>query len=142
MTVLDGALLAVRATLARTAQAFRLLTFVERIAFAVAGINLGLIAGLLWHHRDLTHWLAGVGFVSAVVLLLGVTADAVIERGNAKRNHAAMIKLNAMKPSGAPRVAEVTCIHGAPHRYVYGPTGWENAGPAIERRPEPEEVAP
>lgn len=36
------------------------------------------------------------------------------------------------KPTGAPRVAHVTCSHGATHRFIYGPHGWEESGPAIQ----------
>jgi hypothetical protein len=36
------------------------------------------------------------------------------------------------KPTGAPRTANVRCSRGYTHRFLYGPNGWEEAGPATE----------
>lgn len=34
------------------------------------------------------------------------------------------------KAEGVPRVAVVSCSHGDKHRFLYGPKGWVEAGPA------------
>lgn len=140
MTTVDSVLLWLRATAARLAYAARGMTIPERVLSAVLGAMLAAALGWQVFAPD---WISLIVLGSLVVahwLFAAVLADAVIVRENLKRSGAAMIKLNAAKPSGAPRVAEVACRHGDPHRYVYGPTGWEAAGPAVEHRPTSEEA--
>ena len=36
------------------------------------------------------------------------------------------------QPTGAPRVANVTCSQGRTHRFIYTDQGWQDAGPATE----------
>lgn len=80
--------------------------------------------------------------IMTVVLLPPMLMDNVILRENLARTHAAMVRTNAAKPTGAPRVAEVACRHGDVHRFVYGPDGWSLAGPGVERLPEAEVSSP
>lgn len=140
MTQVEALLILARHLLVRALRAYRLLTVPERVAFGIAGAHVGLLAGVAVNLGGLTHWFAVVGACSLTVLLVTVVADAVIMRVHGKRLNATMIKLHAVKPTGAPRVAEVNCIHGDAHRFVYGMQGWEPAGPAVEHRPTTEET--
>jgi hypothetical protein len=141
MNAVDGALLWLRAMIARVVHVVRLLTTPERLLVGTLCLCTVVAGVALLLNPDLGS-LAILG--SAVLVTVGlvppVLADAVILRENLKRAGVAMIRTNAAKPTGAPRVAEVSCRHGDPHRFVYGPTGWEAAGPAVERRPIPEEA--
>lgn len=140
MTQLDALLLWLRHTTARIVQMVKLYTGPEA-ALAFALTSCAVISGV--HALAVGTWSAWALF-GAVLLVLAagamVVTDAVVMRVHSKRLGATMVKLNAAKPTGAPRVAEVECIHGDPHRFVYGPTGWEAAGPAVEHRPIQEEV--
>jgi putative flippase GtrA len=40
------------------------------------------------------------------------------------------MRMLAQQPTGAPRTAEIRCSQGVVHRFLYGPAGWEEAGPA------------
>jgi len=140
MNTVDGALLWVRATTARVAQAWRLLTYIERAALLIVGLHMGLLVAIAWDGAEAAHWFNLAGFGVLAPLLVMIVMDAVVMRRVGKDMGAAMIKINTTKPTGAPRVAEVNCKHGDPHRFVYGTTGWEPAGPAVDNRPTPEEV--
>lgn len=137
MTQLDALLLLLRATAARGVAAVRSLTRPE-LALAITLCVCVLVAFMAVGLRpSLGNWsILSATILVTVALLPPVLADAVILRENLKRTHAAMVRTNMAKPTGAPRVAEVTCKHGDHHRFVYGPDGWEAAGPALDRRPE------
>jgi hypothetical protein len=40
-------------------------------------------------------------------------------------------RLLATEPTGAPRIANVRCSEGREHRFIYGPSGWQEAGPSV-----------
>lgn len=42
-------------------------------------------------------------------------------------------RLLSTRATGAPRIANVRCSEGREHRFIYGPDGWQEAGPAIAR---------
>jgi len=84
-------------------------------------------------------WVLAAALFAGLVLGAVVETDAVVLRADLVRSHEAMIKTNRAKPTGAPRVAEVPCIHGHAHRFVYGPEGWSLA--QAYPLPEPPEEA-
>lgn len=136
MSYLESLLNWLRAGASKARRAGSLLTVTERV---LTGTLIGwtacsvVLAALI--QRDTAGWLtAAVVAVVTMLLLPPVLADAVIARENLERAGAAMVRTNTAKPTGAPRVAEVACIHGTGHRFVYGPTGWEPAGPAVSHR--------
>lgn len=92
----------------------RLITAVVRVAL-ISYIAISLDYLWLW----LWVWLA---IVEAIADLEDVTTSLAEGRKT--------MRMLATKPTGAPRVAEIQCSHGVVHRFIYGPTGWEDAGPA------------
>jgi hypothetical protein len=140
MTTIDGVTIWLRHLGLRIAHTLGMLTVVERAGVSIAGLNAGLLVAVAVAHNDVTHWSILAGFLCVAGLLFAIVMDAAVVRVDSKRQGAAMIKLNITKPTGAPRVAEVSCRHGDPHRFVYGVTGWEPAGPAVNNRPTPEEA--
>lgn len=124
-----------RGWLDRGVRIVRMMTPVERpLLLCLLGILVVAVVDML----DAPSWPSVALAGSALIVLcmtVAVVADAIVMRQSSIRAHNAMIKLNTTKPTGAPRVVEVACIHGDHHRYVYGPHGWEAAGPAVERRP-------
>lgn len=58
------------------------------------------------------------------------------DRALIARQHQRLVEQLAEQPTGAPRVAEVT-LPGTDvtYRFVYGPKGWEFAGPAVSHGP-------
>lgn len=139
MTSLDTFVLWLRTFVARLAEMRRQLTRAERILCAITALGAvqGVVLGVLNGGR---HWTQVANLIVVAVCLAPVLADAIIQRDNLKRAGAAMVRINSSKPTGAPRIAEVACRHGDPHRFVYGPSGWEAAGPAVEHRPTSEEA--
>jgi hypothetical protein len=85
-------------------------------------------------------WVLSAASFLAVMLGAIVETDAVVQRADLARAHEAMVKTNTAKPTGAPRVAEVPCVHGHAHRFVYGPEGWTLAE-AYQLPAPPEETA-
>jgi len=133
MTLTDATLLWLRSTAARARQTFRRLTGPEiRLTGALIGLLVGVLFLVIAIPDSSYLWITFIVTATVAVLLVPpVLADAVILRENLRISHAAMLRTNAAKPTGAPRVAEVQCKHGDAHRFVYGPTGWESAGPAV-----------
>lgn len=70
-------------------------------------------------------WLAPIAFL---VRLLADLRD--VHRDIAWR--AQMVRTLEAQPTGAPRAANVRCSNGYSHRFLYGPDGWEEAGPATQ----------
>lgn len=40
-------------------------------------------------------------------------------------------RLLSTQATGAPRIANVRCSEGREHRFIYGPNGWQEAGPSV-----------
>jgi putative flippase GtrA len=92
----------------------RLLVAVLRIAaFAVIALAIG--GTWLW-------LLVTLAVVEAIADLDDVATGIAANRR--------ALRMLASKPTGAPPIAEVRCSHGVTHRFLYGPAGWEEAGPA------------
>jgi len=134
MTTVDALLLWARSNLGRLSQAWRQMTVPERLlaaallAVLVSTPTVGLLTGSGG---------AWIGFAVSLVaawLLVPVLADALLARATIGNISVALFRTNATNPTGAPRVAEVPCRHGDMHRFVYGPDGWEPAGPAPDTR--------
>ena len=140
MSTVDALLLWLRAAFARTLQLIKLYTGPEAalgvatISCAVLGVGRAIVMGT-W-----SSWALAGATLIVLAIAATVVTDAVVQRADHGRTRAAMVKTNAAKPTGAPRVAEVPCKHGDMHRFVYGPDGWAPAGPGVDTRPEPEEV--
>lgn len=135
----DSLYLWARLQAARLRALFVSTTRAERVL--LLAVLLSIVQGILLDVLDDGHlWTVVANAVIVALLSLPVVADGILQRENVRKAGAAMIKLNREKPTGAPRVAEVVCIHGDHHRYVYGKSGWEAAGPAVDHRPAPEEV--
>lgn len=140
MTPVHALTIWARVQLLRLAEIVRLMTRPERLLSGYLAVMLVTMPSLgLLTERDAV-WSAFAVALVAATLLAPVLADAIMQRQDMKRMGAAMITLNRAKPTGAPRVAEVTCRHGDHHRFVFGQNGWELAGPAVARRPDHEEV--
>lgn len=70
--------------------------------------------------------------VASLLVLLATLSDVEASAHNRER----VTRLLAERPTGAPRVAEVA-IPGTDitYRFVYGPKGWDFAGPAVSHGP-------
>lgn len=141
MTLFDAVLVRVRALLGAMQSVVKLLTkyefvfAVSVIGWTIVSIVVAVISGR-WGD-----WAVAIAVALVVMILMPpVLTDALLTREKLKRAGDAMVRTNAAKPTGAPRVCEVACKHGDPHRFVYGPTGWEAAGPAVDHRPVAEGV--
>jgi hypothetical protein len=138
MTTVDAIVLGIRTAAGRLAEVFRQMTGPERILSAVLGLCIIVAVARACMVATLAAWsMAGTG-VALAWLVASVIADALVSRDSTHRVNVALMRTNAAKPTGAPRVAEVSCKHGDMHRFVYGPDGWASAGPAPDTRPEPE----
>ena len=71
--------------------------------------------------------------VALWVIAAGADLDDVTTSVADRRRY---LRLMAAKPTGAPRVAEIRCSKGVTHRFLYGPGGWEEAGPAMHPVPD------
>jgi hypothetical protein len=140
VTQLDAFLLWLRHNVARFGQLVKLYTVPEAALAVGATSCLAVATGHALMTGGWSAWLVAVLVLAVLVMDALVVTDAVVMRTHHKRLGATMVKLSAAKPTGAPRTAEVVCRHGDPHRFVYGMTGWEPAGPAVEHRPIQEEV--
>lgn len=69
------------------------------------------------------NWLLVAALVFMAIVDLDDVAGIIAERQKT-------LRLLSTMPTGAPRVAEIRCSRGAVHRFIYGPGGWEEAGPA------------
>lgn len=135
MTALDSLVLWVRGYVQRLAEFARLMTKPERVLSGVLLASLAVGPSLSWVATGLLFLVA--------MLFLPVLVDAMLVRSEAMRLQVDLIEakrvaltVNLAKPTGAPRVAEVACSHGAMQRLVYGPDGWAHAGPAPDTRHE------
>lgn len=140
MTSVDALVLRLRTTAARLAEVFRQMTAPERILSAVLGLCIVVAVARACMTGTLSAWSTAGAVVLLAWMVASVIADALVARDSIHRVNIALMRTNAAKPTGAPRVAEVPCKHGDMHRYVYGPEGWAAAGPAPDTRPEPEEA--
>jgi hypothetical protein len=140
MTTLDSFVLWLRTIAGRLAEVFRQMTGSERILSAVLGLCIVFAVARACVAATWSAWSTAGAVVLLAWLVASVVADALVARDSTHRVNAALMRTNAAKPTGAPRVAEVPCKHGDMHRFVYGPAGWAPAGPAPDHRPEPEEA--
>lgn len=142
MSTVDALVLWLRAAFARVLHLLKLFTGPEA-ALGVATTSCALVAtgrAFILGASTWSPWALALATIIVATLAVTVMADAAIQRNDHTRTRAAMLKTNAAKPTGAPRVAEVPCKHGDMHRFVYGPDGWAPAGPGVDTRPEPEEA--
>jgi hypothetical protein len=140
MTTLDSLLLWLRTIVGRLVEVFRQMTGPERILSAVLGLCIVVAVARACLTGTASAWSTAGAVVLLAWLVASVIADALVARDSTHRVNAALMRTNAAKPTGAPRVADVRCNHGVMHRFVYGPSGWAPAGPAPDTRPEPEEA--
>lgn len=140
MTAVDALVLWVRTIAGRLAEVFRQMTRPERLLSAALGLAIVGTVAYACLVGTLIAWSMAAGVVVLAWLAASVVADALVARDSIRRVNGALVRTNAAKPTGAPRVAEVSCRHGDMHRFVYGPDGWAPAGPAPDPRPEPEEA--
>jgi hypothetical protein len=80
---------------------------------------------------------AGITWVTLAALTVWALVDTTALYSTVKLR-AFYARTMEQQPSGAPRVATVRCSEGRTHRFLYGPNGWEEAGPADT--PEMEEL--
>lgn len=93
-----------------------------RLAFSAAYIPLGVL--LIWMLPAWLAWpLLALWIIEAFADLDDI-ALAIADRSKTTR-------LMQTTPTGAPRMAEIQCSKGVTHRFLYGPSGWEEAGPAV-----------
>jgi hypothetical protein len=117
--VFDHALLWLRSYLAHLAylarRTWRWATLLELLALLTAFFTwlaslLGAIVsdGSWWDVLAWSIWLA-------------VAVDIIVGHGRERRSYAELLD---MKPTGAPRMAQVRCRDGHHHKFMYGPEGW------------------
>lgn len=142
MHPLDSLVLWLRVARTRLGRLARKLARNEAWLLSLAVLGIMYSAAVTYSAPTLDHWLSLASATAfAVLFVYPVLADSIITREQLKAARAAVIAANISKPTGAPRVAEVTCKHGVQQRFVYGPEGWEAAGPVTEPRPTREEVS-
>lgn len=119
------------------------LTSPERTLFVALLSWLVVDIALLPFDPDGTAWLTLGALLACAFLACPVLVDALVARDLLLRLQVELaeaqqlaLQAHVAKPSGAPRVAEVRCVHGDMHRFVFGPDGWEAAGPAVDSPPQ------
>lgn len=70
-------------------------------------------------------------WLAPLALAIGAVADLGDVR-QASNWRTGTLRLLESTPTGAPREVNVRCSNGYSHRFLYGPNGWEEAGPAVE----------
>lgn len=136
MTNLDALILWARTTAGRLAALWRRMTRPERVLSAVLGAWIVGTLAALPLGGEVSIWLVLGDAVAVAWFACPVLADALVTREDLRDADSALLQVNLEKPTGAPRVAEVPCVHGAMHRFVFSVDGWQLAGPAPDRRPE------
>lgn len=134
MTLTDQLVLWMRDKAHLTVQFLRALSVFERIVLTVFLVNAVVLQVLLWRQPDgpdLHSFADAANAVLAFAVIFVLLVNSVIDRANAVNNRARLMRLLESRPSGAPRIAEVTCRHGDRHRYQYAHHGWEPIGPAV-----------
>lgn len=99
---------------------------VESAIFVAGALWLALAEGGFW-------WLGVVFFAVHALSELEDIYAAMAWRTRVER-------ILEQEPRGAPKVANVRCGRGYSHRFLYGPNGWEEAGPAVALPAQPQEA--
>lgn len=102
------------------------------LACHVAFLTGWLIFTMIGHAPN--PWAVSAGILGLLVLVVLLAVDGALARHELARAQNGFLKVLESKPTGAPRSAEFTCVHGDRHQYVYTPeAGWQPAGPVSDQ---------
>lgn len=94
-------------------------------ALTVIAFSVAFLATVPLAIRDRYDWWRLSGDLAVLIVLTVI----VYEHARERRVWHALGLEHLRKPTGAPRVAEITCSAGRTHRFMYTDQGWVEAGP-------------
>jgi hypothetical protein len=138
VSIIDNVTLWLRNQLTNYRQMWSVLNGFERVLAVLWSVSFVMSTAYAMITGRSPDWANAGTLLVLGILLAPVIGSAILARADLSAARECVISAMETEPSGAPRIAEVTCIHGAPMRIIYGDHGWQLAGPAVpERDPEP-----